>query len=259
MQRASMSGAVPVFALGLTILAVFVLLSATGYVDALLVLLSILTPLTAFLLGALGLRLFGRESEMRHDMFHSVNLWIGIGLIMLSLSEAAAILLSITATPLQIEATIGLMQLPGLLLWGFGVLQYLQSANSSLEFAETGRLWMILLVVTSLATLILIAAIALYMPGTGVIENVVLSPIVVGQGMLATIALGLVWTFRHGEIARPIFLIFCGFLLYLIRTVHWAFTVSTIGAPLNSIIAIEAYIFLGAALVLARNLGVRVK
>ena len=259
MQRASMSGAVPVFILGLTILAVFVLLSTTGYVDALLVLLSVLTPLTAFLLGALGLRLFGRESEMRHDMFHSVNLWIAIGLIMLSLSEAAAILVSITASPLQIEATIGLMQLPGLLLWGFGVLQYLRSVNSSLEFAETGRLWMILLVVTSLATLILIAANALYIPGIGVIENVVLSPIVVGQGMLTTIALGLVWTFRNGEIARPLVLVFFGLLLYLVRTVHWAFTISTIGTPLNGIIAVEAYIFFGAALALARNLGVRVK
>lgn len=254
-----MSGAVPAFILGLIILAVFVLLSITGYVDALLILFSIMTPITAFLLGTLGLRLFGRESEMRHDTFHSVNLWISIGLIMLSLSEIAAILVSLTAGPLQIEATIGLVQMPGLLLWGVGIFQYLRSVNSSLEFTETGKLWMSLLVVASLATLVLIAANALYLPWIGAIENVVLSPIVVGQGILAIITLGLVWTFRHGEIARPLVLVFCGFLLYLVRTVHWAFMISTIGTPLNSIMAVEAYIFFGAALALARNLGVRVK
>jgi hypothetical protein len=254
-----MSGTVLAFILGLIILVVFVLLSMTGYVDALFILLSILTPLTAFLLGALGLRLFGRESEMRHDTFHSVNLWISIGLIMLSLSEIAAILLSFTAGPPQIEATIGLVQMPGLLLWGFGILQYLRSVNSSLEFTETGRLWMSLLIAASLATLAFIAANALYLPWIGAIENVILSPIVVGQGVLATITLGLVWTFRHGEIARPLFLVFCGFLLYLVRTAHWAFTISTIGTPLNSIIAVEAYIFFGAALALARNLGVRIR
>ncbi len=259
MQKASMTGTVAAFILGPIILAVFVLLSMTGYVDALLVLLSILTPLTAFLIGTLGLRLFGRESEMRHDMFHSVNLWISIGLIMLSLSEIAAILVSLTAGSLQIEATIGLVQIPGLLLWGLGILQYLRSVNSSLEFAETGRLWTSLLVIVSLSTLVLIGINALYMPWIGAIENVVLSPIIVGQGMLAIITLGLVWTFRHGEIARPLVLVFCGFLLYLVRTVHWAFTITTIGTPLNSIIAVEAYIFFGAALVLARNLGASVK
>ena len=259
MQRPSMSGTVLTFTLGLIILAVFVLLSMTGYVDTLIILLSILTPLTAFLLGTLGLRLFGRESEMRHDTFHSVNLWISIGLIMLSLSEIAAVLLSLTASPLQIEATIGLVQMPGLLLWGFGILQYLRSVNSSLELMDTGRLWMTLLVAASLAALVLTAINALYFPWIGAVENVVLSPIVVGQGLLAAITLGLAWTFRHGEIARPLFLVFCGFLLYLVRTAHWAFTISTIGTPLNSIIVVEAYIFFGAALALARNLGVRVK
>jgi len=258
-QRPSVSGAVLAFILGLIILALFVLLSVIGYVDALVIPLSILTPLTAFLLGTLGLRLFGRESEMRHDTFHSVNLWISIGLIMLSLSEIAAILMSFTVGPLQVEATVGLVQVPGLLLWGFGILQYLRSVNASLEFAETGRLWMSLLVVVSLATMALIAINALYLPWVGPIENVVLSPIVVGQGTLAAITLGLVWTFRHGEIAKPLVFLVCGFLLYLVRTVHWAFTITTTGTPLNSIIAVEAYIFFGAALAAARNLGVHVK
>ena len=255
MQKIRWSDTVPIFIFGLSMLAVFLLLPLIGQKDILFVISSILTPLIAFVLGVIGLWMFSRVSEMREDQIHTLYLWVSIGLIMLSLSEIVGILVSFTQSPLPIEVTVGLVQMPGLLLWGFGILQYLRSVNSALEVTESGKLWIILVFVTIVATLGLVLIIALYYPEIGLVENIVLSPLIISLTLFTFVALGCVWILRQGTIARILVLIFIGFMLYLIRTAQWAFAASLLGTPANSIFALEAYVFLGAAFILARKLG----
>jgi len=244
----------PIFVLGLSLLLVFLLLSLAGYNEALFIISLILTPLTAFSLSVFGLWVFSRGSEERDDQIQTLYLWVSIGLLMLSLSEIAATLVNVIQSPLPIEVTVGLIQMPGLLLWGFGILHYLRSVNSALEFIESGKLWSILLIITTLATICLVVMIGLYYPWVGLVENIVLSPLVIGMLLFTVVALGLVSIFRHGEFVNPLFLIFIGFFLYFIRTVQWTFATSVLGTPSNSIFALEACVFFGAAFILARNL-----
>jgi hypothetical protein len=240
--------------MGLSILAVFLLLSIAGYDDALTMLFSILTPLTGFLLGVFGLWMFSRTSEMREGQIHTMYLWVSIGLLILALSDIAGMLVNLGQSALQVEVTVGLIQISGIFLWGFGILQYLQSLNSALEFSESWRLWTILLIIASITTLGLVVINVIYYPWIGLVENIVFSPLIIGLTYFTVIALGFVWIFRYGEIARPLGLTFIGFLLYLIRTVQWAFAPSVLGTPANSIFALEAFVFFAAAFVLSQNL-----
>jgi FlaA1/EpsC-like NDP-sugar epimerase len=164
-------------------------------------------------------------------------------------------IVNLIQSPPPIEVIVGLVQMPGLLLWGFGILQYLRSVNSALELIESGKLWIILLMLTALATSCLIVINALYNPWIGFVENIVLSPLVIGLVMFTIIALGLVLIFRQGEFAKSLFLIFIGFFLYFIRTAQWTLATSVLGTPANSFFALEACVFFGAAFVLARNLS----
>ncbi len=255
MRNTRWSGTVPIFLLGLSILLVFLILPLASYNDALILISSILTPLVAFLLGALGLWTFNRNSEDREDQIQTLFLWISIGLLMVSLSEIAGIIVNLIQNPPAIEVIVGLVQMPVLLLWGFGILQYLRSVNSALELLESWKLWFILLMLTALAALSLIVINALYNPWIGLVENIVLSPLVIGLVLFTVVALGLVLIFRQGEFARSLFFIFIGFFLYLIRTVQWALATSVLGTPANSFFALEACVFFGAAFILARNLG----
>jgi hypothetical protein len=254
-QKIRWLNTVPIFILGLSILAVFLLLPLTGNNDILLTISSILTPLMAFVLGATGLWMFGRVTEMREDQIHSLYLWVSIGLLLLALSEITGTLVSFSQSPLKIEVTVGLVQMPGLLLWGFGILQYLRSLNSALEFSDSGKLWIILLIVALVATTSLVVINLLYYPGIGLVENIVLSPLIIGLVLFTIIALGCVWVLRQGAIAKILVMVFIGFLLYLIRTIQWVFTASLLGTPSNSIFALEAFVFIGAAFILARKLG----
>lgn len=253
--NARWSDTVPIFLLGLGILLVFLILPLASYTDTLILISSILTPLITFLLGVLGLWTFNRNSEDREDRIQTLLLWISIGLLMISLSEMAGTIVKLIQNPPPTEIIVGLVQMPGLLLWGFGILQYLRSVNSALKIFESEKLWIILLMLTSLATLSLIVINALYNPWIGMIENIVLSPLVIGLVLFTVIVLGLVLIFRQGEFGRPLFFIFIGFFLYLIRTAQWAFATSVIGTPLNSLIALEACVFFGVGFILTRNLG----
>lgn len=254
-SRASWSEVIPILICGLTILALFLIFSVIGRVEILIFFTSLLTPVAALFFGFVGLHLYNQESSMRQDRFHTLQLWISIGLIILFLSETAIVFFSLTAFSVQIQLIVGLIQMPGLLLWGFGVLQYLRSVNTALELMESKRLWMGLLIAISLTTLALFTTTVVFMPGLGVMQSVIISPILACLGLLSVILFGLVWNFRDGEIANPLMLIFAGFLFYLIRTAQWAFSAAAIGTPSNDIIAFGAYLLLGAALLQVRDLG----
>jgi hypothetical protein len=255
MLKTKWSNTAPLLVFGLIVLAVFLVLSVVGYTASLDILLSILTPLVAIFLGGLGLRIYNKEPEMKQDHFHALYLWISIGLFVLALSEVAIALLDFSSISLEIKMTVSLIQIPGLLLWGFGVMQYLKSVNLALEIIDSTILWMSLLIITSLATLTLVVCATLFLPWISIVDTLIISPMVIGQCLFATILLVLVWSFRDGVVAKPLLLMLVGLLLYLVRTVYWAFSTSVIGTPLNSIFALEAYVFLGLALFFIQDIG----
>lgn len=255
MQKARWSDAAPVLGFTLIIDALSLILYVTGNATLLLMTLSLLTPLAAFILGIFGFGIYNQQPESKQDHFHTLYLWLGMGFIILALSEIIVALISFMSASLEIELTVSLVQLPGVLLWGFGILQYLKSVNLALEIIDSKKIWMGLLIIWFLATLFCVVFIVLFMPGIGGVGAMIISPMIMGECIFTSILLGLVWIFREGEIARPLFLLFIGFVLFLIRTAYWGFSVGILGTPLNSIIAFEAYMFFGMAFLLVQSLG----
>lgn len=254
MRETEWRDTVIIISVGFIFLITNLLFTTTGNGDQLIGINSILTPLVALFLGVLGLRIYGKESNTRDDKFNTMNLWFAIGLIMLSLAEIARPLISMSMHPIGMKLIVALVQLPGLLLWGIGIIQYLRSLNSALGYVQTNHLWLGLFLISTLSSIVLIVINATQSQMIGLIENIVLLPIIVGLAIFSGITTFLVWIFRKGSLSKPLFLILAALLLYLVRCSIWLFTDTGFEAPTDGLIAIEAFIFCGAALVLARNL-----
>ncbi len=244
-----------VISVGLIILITSLLLITTGNDQLLLVITSILAPLVALFLGIMGLRIYAKESANKEDKYNTLNLWLAIGLIMLSLAEIAGTLVGLSQSPNQIILIVGLAQMPGLILWGLGIIQYLRSLNSSLGFIKSNNLWIGLFLIATLSTIGLVVIIVTQFTTIGLIESLVLSPIIVGLTLLTIIITILVWIFRQGTLAKPLFLILGALALYLVRVLLWLFVDTSLESPTDGVIAIESFILCGGALLLARDLG----
>ena len=237
---------------GLVILLVSVILYYSGDALSLSIFSSFLAPLAAFFLGVAGLNAFGRESLVKDDRFHSLNVWMALGLIVFSLSEIAGVILH-TLGSTEIIFTIGLVQLPALLLWGLGVLGYLQSSNSALGVAGN-NMWPRVILIGTIAGLGLFVLETLFIPGSGLLHIGISVPMVVGLSIIL-IALGrLLWTLRGGLIAKPLILLFLGVLLFFIRNLFWSFITYAPGSPFDYVIATEAYVLIGASIIAASRL-----
>ncbi|MBN2229292.1 MAG: hypothetical protein JW779_06820 [Candidatus Thorarchaeota archaeon] len=254
MPRIRWSGAFPIYVLGLAILLFYILLASTSSYDILQLALVLLTPMIAFTLGIMGLRIYARESGLRNDRFHTLNLWIAIGLIMLSLSEIAGILVFLAENTFQLEIAFALVQMPGIFLLGFGIMQYLRSVNSALEIMNGERMWIILVLIVSLTTLGVLVIIITQFPNLGVIRAIVISPIISSLILFCMVALGFIWTFQNGEIVKPLLLVFLGFLIYLVRSFFWVFSSYALATPTDSLLAIESYVFFGSVLLLSQSM-----
>ncbi len=237
---------------GLVILLVSVILYYSGDALSLSIFSSFLAPIAAFFLGVAGLNAFGRESLVKDDRFHSLNVWMALGLIVFSLSEIAGVILH-TLGSTEIIFTIGLVQLPALLLWGLGVLGYLQSSNSALGVAGN-NMWPRVILIGTIAGLGLFVLETLFIPSSGLLLIGISVPMVVGLSIIL-IALGrLLWTLRGGLIAIPLILLFLGVLLYFIRNLFWSFITYAPGSPFDYVIATEAYVLIGASIIAASRL-----
>jgi len=243
-----------VISVGLIILIASLLLTVSGNGELLLGINSVLVPLVALFLGVMGLRIYGKNSSTRDDRFYSMNLWLSIGLIMLSFAEIARTLVSLSMNPTEMILIVALVQLPGLLLWGLGIIQYLRSLNSALGYVKSNNLWVMLFLAATLSSIGLIVVNATQFTTIGLLENIVLSPIIVGLALFSVITIMLVGIFREGVLAKPLFLVLGALILYLVRCLLWLFTDTGLESPTDGLIAIESFILCGAALLLAKNL-----
>jgi len=254
-RRTDWRDTIVVISVGLIILVTSLLLITTGNDQLLLVVTSALTPLVALFLGIMGLRIYAKESANRDDKYNTLNLWLAIGLIMLSLAEIAGSLVGLSQSPQQMLLIVALAQMPGLILWGLGIMQYLRSLNSSLGIVKSNNLWIGLFLIAALSTISLVAIIVTQFTTIDLIESLVLSPIIVGLILLTIITAILVWIFRKGTLAKPLFLILGALALYLVRVLLWTFVDASLESPTDGVIAIESFILCGGALLLARDLG----
>jgi len=237
---------------GLAILIISIGLYFSGETRTLSIFTSFLAPIVAFFFGVLGLSAYGRESLVKDDRFHALNVWMALGLIIFSLSEVAGVILH-TLGSTEIIIMVGLVQLPVLLLWGLGVLGYLRSSNSALGVSVEG-LWARVILISSVSGLILIVVESLYFPGRSLLQMGIAVPMVIGLSVILIVLGRILWVLREGLIARPLILMFLGVLLYLIRTLFWNYIEYAPGIPFDYVTAIESYVLIGASLIAASRL-----
>jgi len=254
-RRTDWRDTVIVISVGLIVLIVSLLLTTTGNDELLRVITSVLAPMIALILGLMGLKIYGMESDIKDDKFNTMKLWLAIGLIILSLAEIAGTLVSLLQDSQQIILIVALVQMPGLILWGLGIIQYLRTLNSSLGFVKAKNLWIGVVLIIAFSTIGLVSIIATQLIAISLIESIVLSPIIVGLILFTIITSILVWIFRKGALAKPLFLILGALVLYLVRSIFWLLVDASLRSPMDGVIAIESFILCGAALILARDLG----
>ncbi|TFG32258.1 hypothetical protein EU527_10460 [Candidatus Thorarchaeota archaeon] len=253
MRRTGWTDSILIIALGLAVLMLSLLLASTGYLTIMLSILSVITPMTALLLGVFGLRIYAGKSEAREDRLHTLNLWFSIGLIMFSLAEITGTLVRFTQNSQQMVLTIILIHIPGILLWGFGIIQYLSSLNMVFKFSDNGKLWIVLVVISGIASISLIVVMAVQSSESYLVEKIILSPIMVGLILFTIITGGLVWIFRGGLLSRPLLFTLSAFSLLAIRIIFWVLTEFQLGTLFDSLISIEVYVLCGAGLMLSKD------
>lgn len=255
MRRTDWRDTLVVISVGLIILVTSLLLITTGNDQLLLVITSVLAPLVALFLGIMGMRIYGKDSGTKDDKFNTLNLCLAIGLIMLSLAEIAGTLVGLSQSQNQLILIVALAQMPGLILWGLGIIQYIRSLNSSLGFVKSNNRWIGVFLIATLSTISLVVIIVTQFTTIGLVESLILSPMIVGLTLLTIITTILVWIFRKGILAKPMFLMLGALSLYLIRVLLWLFVDTSLESPTDGVIAIESFILCGGALLLARDLG----
>lgn len=254
MRRTGWTDTILEIAIGIVILVLSLSLVALNHTTLALSILSILTPLIALMLGVIGLRIYVYKTEARDDRLHTLNLWFSVGLIMFSLAEIAGTLVRLTQDMQEMVLTVLLIQIPGIILWGFGIIQYLSSLNMAFKFSESGRLWILLVLISGIASVVLIVVMTVQYSESYLIERIILSPIIVGLCLFTLITAGLVWIFRGGLLSRPFVFTLFSFALLTIKPIFWILSNFQMGTVFESLVSIEIYILCGAALILSKNL-----
>ncbi|MFW9794730.1 MAG: hypothetical protein ACFFEE_10535 [Candidatus Thorarchaeota archaeon] len=239
---------------GLAILILSLILYLSGESTILLTFVSVLAPIVAFLVGIIGLNAFGRESLVKDDRFHAMNVWMALGLIVFSLSETAGVIIHYTESTNQICFTVGLVQMPALLLWGLGVLGYLRASNLALGVTYTERLLPLIIIISSIVGLTIIVVVTLFNPAQYLLFTIISVPMVVGLGLILFTLGTLLWTLRNGLIARPLTLLFLGIVLFFVRSIFWSFVNYCPGTPFDYVTGLESYILVGSSLIAASKL-----
>jgi hypothetical protein len=256
MDNASWKTTVLILLAAVIVLITYVVLDAYGSVETLSSLMTALAPTSALLFGLLGVNLFGRTEPMNGDRFRALGLWLGLGLIVLTLAEIAGVILITMGTPEMVCFTVGLVQLPGFLLWGLGVIGYLQSVNQSLDKIRGDRLWPILVFVSIMGSLGLMAGAIIGVPGRSPLTILVSAPTVLWFSIIFAVILWLAWTFRNGHLVRPMLLLLIGISICLVRGILWLTTDICDGGAIDDLLASEAYFLIGAALAEAASISI---
>jgi hypothetical protein len=239
---------------GLLIFVLSLLLWFWGEFVLLDLLSAILAPLTAFLMGIIGLYHFGRESLAKEDRFNLMNAFFSLGLVLFAISEVAASLLGGQEGSEAFHFTIGLIQLPGLILWAIGVLGYLRSSNAALGVASDTKLVGGLIAIPTAFVVVVASAILVITPTRNPIEVLATAPLAIGLGVVMCALAVILWIFREGRLAGPIALAFVTLILVFIRIAAWCFVGFSPLESIGRLLGTEAYVLLGASIAAAKGI-----
>ncbi|MFX1561440.1 MAG: hypothetical protein ACFFBL_12695, partial [Promethearchaeota archaeon] len=74
--------------------------------------------------------------------------------------------------------------------------------------------------------------------------------------LILCIILAIIWIFKEGLIARPMLLILFGIVLLFARAIFWQIEGYCDGDSFGQILAIESYLLVGAAFLIANKIGI---
>jgi hypothetical protein len=205
-------------------------------------------------MGLIGLFHFGRESLAKEDRFNQMNVFFSLGLVLFAISEVAAGLLGGQEGSESFHFIIGLIQLPGLLLWAIGVLGYLRSSNNALGVASDTKLVGILIVIPTLFVSIAAVIALIVSPARNPVEVLATAPLAIGLGFVTCALAVILWIFREGRLAGPIVLALLTLVLVFIRIAAWCFVGFSPLEPFGRILGAEAYVLLGASVAAAKGI-----
>jgi len=246
--------AIPCLVVGFLILVVFLLLWSSGQFILLDLSNAILAPVTAFLMGIIGLLHFGRESLAKEDRFNQMNVYFSLGLVLFAISEVAASLVGTQEGSESFHFIIGLIQLPGLLLWALGVLGYLRSSNNALGVTSDTKLVGILIAVPTAFVAVVASVVVIASPTRNPVEILATAPLTIGLGSVMCALAFILWIFREGKLAWPIFLAFLTLALVFIRIAAWCFVGFSPLEPFGRLLGTEGYLLLGASIAAAKGI-----
>ncbi|UCH03961.1 MAG: hypothetical protein JSW05_10265 [Candidatus Thorarchaeota archaeon] len=245
---------IPFLVVGFLILVPLLLLWSWGELVLLELSSAILAPITAFLMGLVGLYYFGRESLAKEDRFNQMNVFFSLGLVLFAISEVAGGFLGEQEGSELFHFIFGLVQLPGLLLWAIGVLGYLRSSNTALGVASETKLIGSLIVVPTVFVTVVASVSLLVAPARNPVEVLATAPLAIGLGFVMCALVVILWIFREGKLAQPIFLAFLTLVLVFIRIAAWCFIGFSPLEPVGRLLGAEAYVLLGASIAAAKGI-----
>ncbi len=214
----------------------------------------VVSPLTAILVGLIGLHLFGREDFTKEDRFHTMYLLLALGLVVYSVADIAVGLISYMQESETFYFLISLTQFPGILLWAIGVLGYFRTSNVVLMKLNDRSLVGIVIVVPILAVASLVTVVMLQNPARSLIEVLTTAPVAIAIGVIMVALLLVATAYRGGRLSRPLGLATIGLLLIFLRAALWCCSGYSPVEPLGQAMSVVAYLLIGASLASAKTM-----
>lgn len=239
---------------GLTVALISLMLWSAGQAGLLSIISKTLAPMTAILVGTIGLSYFGREDFSRKDHFYFMNLFLALGLVLYSIAEISIGIIGHLQESEAFYFLISLTQFPAMLLWAFGVLGYLRASNMVLGVISDKNLVAAVVVIPVSAMFLVVSALSLLTPERNIIEVLATAPGTIGLGMIVAGLAAVIMAFREGRIRIPLGFAFISMLMIFLRQALWSvldYSPVELGGQSLGVIA---YLVLGAALASAKDM-----
>ena len=254
MNKETRNVILPFLFLYVVFIGIFVILSVTNSSGALELFTLSFAPLIAFITGMNGFRLFGKEGLVRNDPFHMMNILLSSGLLASCIADILSGSISVIENGQVFYFAYSFVLVMVVLFWAIGIISYLKSASSILGIAGYKRLLHSILIFSSISVSVGFI-ILIVIPGHQLrTEQIFDIPLTLGYVyIVASLALTF-WTFREGSISIPLFLLFSGIGIMLVRHVLWCFLTIYPNSPIQLFLAVVGYLAIGTAISLMYRL-----
>ena len=239
---------------GVIYLLLTVLLSVTENTILLGVLSAVIAPLSALIVGIFGMKILGPELYAREDRYQMMGVMLSMSLLMFTLVEISATILSNLPQSESFLFMIGLLQLAGIIPLSLGVFRYLDSTNRALSIIDRTHLWIMILIIAIGVTIGVYLISLEHLLMASFVDIIAITPIILmGLAVIASVIV-LSWVFRHGKLCKPFVISLIALLLLVARAIAWCCLGLSPTDPLSQAIAAVSYFVFGGTLESARLL-----